>query len=54
MIYVGCHLSVSDGYAAMGRKIIEFGGLPFILETPNEDAGYIKEIAMVKGWFDGD
>ncbi len=26
MIYVGCHLSVSDGYAAMGRKIIEFGG----------------------------
>ena len=23
MIYVGCHLSVSDGYAAMGRKMEE-------------------------------
>ena len=29
-------------------------GLPFILETPNEDDGYIKEIAMVTGWFDGE
>lgn len=26
-------------------------GLPFILETPNDDAGYIKEIATIKGWF---
>ncbi len=25
-------------------------GKPFILETPNEDAGYAKEIAMVKEW----
>lgn len=25
-------------------------GKPFILETPNEDAGYAKEIAMVKNW----
>ena len=24
--------------------------LPFILETPNDDAGYIKEIAVVKEW----
>ena len=23
---------------------------PFILETPNDDAGYIKEIAMIKSW----
>ncbi len=26
-------------------------GLPFILETPNDDAGYRREIAEVSGWF---
>ncbi len=26
-------------------------GLPFILETPNDDEGYIREIAIVKSWF---
>ena len=25
-------------------------GLPFILETPNDDDGYIKEIRMVREW----
>lgn len=25
-------------------------GLPFILETPNDDAGYAKEIALIKSW----
>jgi deoxyribonuclease-4 len=24
--------------------------LPFILETPNDDAGYAKEIALIKSW----
>ena len=28
-----------------------FEGLPFILETPNDDEGYIQEIATVKSWF---
>ncbi|MBR1743204.1 MAG: deoxyribonuclease IV [Lachnospiraceae bacterium] len=27
-------------------------GRPFILETPNEDEGYAKEIALVKGWME--
>ena len=27
-------------------------GLPFILETPNDDAGYRREIEEVKSWFD--
>lgn len=26
-------------------------GKPFILETPNDDAGYKKEIALVRSWF---
>ena len=25
-------------------------GLPFILETPNDDSGYAKEIALIKSW----
>ncbi len=25
-------------------------GLPFILETPNDDEGYAKEIALIKSW----
>lgn len=27
-------------------------GRPFILETPNDDAGYAREIAMIKRWAD--
>lgn len=27
-------------------------GKPFILETPNEDEGYAKEIALVHSWFE--
>ena len=29
-----------------------FAGLPFILETPNEDEGYIAEIHTVLGWME--
>ena len=25
-------------------------GLPFILETPNDDEGYLEEIHTVRGW----
>ncbi len=25
-------------------------GLPFILETPNEDEGYIEEIKLMRSW----
>ena len=28
-------------------------GLPFILETPNDDEGYAAEIAIVKSWREG-
>lgn len=28
-------------------------GLPFILETPNDDEGYAAEIALVKSWREG-
>ena len=29
MIYIGCHLSVTDGYEAMGKTMVEFGGNTF-------------------------
>lgn len=41
------------GMEAMKRFAMHpaFEGLPFILETPNDDEGYVKEIETVKGWF---
>lgn len=29
-----------------------FQGLPFILETPNDEEGWAKEIAMIRSWFE--
>jgi deoxyribonuclease-4 len=42
------------GMEAMKRFAMHpaFEGLPFILETPNDDEGYIQEIAIVKSWFE--
>ena len=41
------------GLEAMKRIALHpvLQGLPFILETPNDDAGYIKEIHTVLEWF---
>ena len=43
------------GYGNIGTEAFErikknprVQGLPFILETPNDDAGYAKEIAFLK------
>lgn len=40
------------GLEAMKRVALHpvLAGKPFILETPNEDEGYAKEIAMIKEW----
>lgn len=40
------------GLEAMKRVTLHpvLAGKPFILETPNEDEGYAREIAMVKEW----
>ncbi len=40
------------GPEAMKRVALHpaFEGKPFILETPNDDDGYIEEIAMFKRW----
>lgn len=40
------------GIEAMKRIALHpaLQNLPFILETPNDDVGYIKEIATVNSW----
>ena len=45
MIYIGCHLSVTDGYEAMGKTMVEFGGDTFAFFTRNPRGGKTKEIS---------
>ena len=44
MIFIGCHLSVTDGYEAMGKTMLEFGGNTFAFFTRNPRGGKTKEI----------
>lgn len=49
------HAKIGEGEIGLDgmRKIVENSrvqGLPFILETPNDDAGYAEEIALIKTW----
>ena len=44
MIYIGCHLSITDGYEAMGRKIQSMGGDTFAWFTRNPRGGKTKPI----------
>ena len=44
MIYIGCHLSVTNGYEAMGRTMLEFGGNTFAYFTRNPRGGKSKDI----------
>ena len=44
MIYIGCHLSVTNGYEAMGKTMREFGGNTFAYFTRNPRGGRSKDI----------
>ncbi|MBR3401796.1 MAG: deoxyribonuclease IV [Parasporobacterium sp.] len=44
MIYIGCHLSVGDGYEAMGKTMKSFGGNTFAFFTRNPRGGKTKEL----------
>ena len=46
MIYIGCHLSVTDGYEAMGKKIRSMNGDTFAWFTRNPRGGRTKAIAQ--------
>ncbi len=43
-IYIGCHLSVTKGYAAMGRTMLDMGGNTFAWFTRNPRGGKSKDI----------
>lgn len=43
MIYIGCHLSISDGFAAMGKTMLAFGGNTFAFFTRNPRGGKTRE-----------
>ena len=44
MIYIGCHLSVTNGYEAMGRQMLAFGGNTFSWFTRNPRGGKSKDV----------
>ena len=44
MIYIGCHLSVTNGYEAMGQTMLSFGGSTFAYFTRNPRGGRSKDI----------
>ena len=44
MIYIGCHLSVTDGYEAMGKTMTGFGGNTFAWFTRNPRGGKSKPV----------
>ncbi len=44
MIYTGCHLSVKDGYLAMGKTMSRFGGNTFAYFTRNPRGGKTKPV----------
>ena len=43
-VFIGCHLSVSSGYAAMGETMLSFGGNTFAFFTRNPRGGKTKEL----------
>lgn len=45
MIYIGCHLSVTNGYEAMGKTMLDFGGNIFASFTRNPRGGKSGEVA---------
>ena len=44
MIYIGCHLSVTNGYEAMGHQMVDFGGNTFAWFTRNPRGGKSKDV----------
>ena len=45
MIYIGCHLSITDGYEAMGKTMSRYGGNTFAWFTRNPRGGKTKPVA---------
>lgn len=46
MFYIGCHLSASKGYAAMGREAVKLGANVFQFFTRNPRGGSVKALDL--------
>lgn len=46
MLTIGCHLSTSKGYAAMGRTALSIGANTFAFFTRNPRGGAVKELDL--------
>lgn len=46
MVYIGCHLSVTDGYEAMGKTMSYFGGNTFAWFARNPRGGRTKPVVQ--------
>ena len=44
MICIGCHLSVTNGYEAMGHQMVDSGGNTFAWFTRNPRGGKSKDV----------
>lgn len=44
MLNIGCHLSISDGYEAMGREALKLGGNTFQFFSRNPRGGKAKDV----------
>ena len=49
MLYIGCHLSSSKGFAAMGRQALELGANTFQFFTRNPRGGNAKAYTAAGG-----
>ena len=45
MFYIGCHLSASKGFAAMGKTALEIGANTFQFFTRNPRGGKAKDVS---------
>ena len=54
MLNIGCHLSASAGFLAMGRQITELGGNTFAFFTRNPRGGKARPVdeADIKAYTD--
>lgn len=46
MFYVGCHLSISQGFEAMGRTALSIGANTFAFFTRNPRGGSVRELDL--------
>ena len=46
MLTIGCHLSISDGYEAMGKTALSIGANTFAFFTRNPRGGSVRQLDL--------